>query len=146
MKGVVVVLCFFCLTLEPTAMSGAQGPKALLLFGGSDHKTFLGCLNCVETSSVSICNDVGDYGSDVAENSIWNDVGTFGSDVSPFSPWNDISTDAPIIVDRDGNSYGYMSTNTVHRDRTRIGWLVAVLDYYENTNDLEETREKMCGE
>jgi hypothetical protein len=49
-------------------------------------------------------------------------------------------------VDRDGNSYGYMSTNTVHHDRTRIGWLVTVLDYYEDTNDLEKTRERMCGD
>ena len=106
----------------------------------------MGCLNCADTSDTSVCNDVGKYGSDVAENSIWNDVGTFGSDVSPLSPWNDVSTDAPIIVDRDGNSYGYFSTNTVHHDRTRIEWLVAILDYYEKTNDLNKTREKMCGD
>ncbi|HTR48351.1 MAG TPA: hypothetical protein VMM16_13285 [Verrucomicrobiae bacterium] len=141
-----VLLGLFCVSLTPVAVPGAQETKALLLFGGSDHKMFLGCLNCVDTSSVSVCNDVGEYGSDVAENSIWNDVGTFGSDVSPFSPWDDVSTDAPIIVDRDGKSYGYFSTNTVHHDRTRIGWLVAVLDYYEDTNDLDKTRERMCDD
>jgi hypothetical protein len=144
----VVVLWLLCFAIIPAAVSraGAEGTKALLLFGGSDHKTFLGCLNCTDTSDISVCNDVGKYGSDVAENSIWNDVGKFGSDVSPLSPWNDVSTDAPIIVDRDGNSYGYFSTNTVHHDRTRIEWLVAILDYYEKTNDLNKTHKKMCGD
>ena len=116
-----------------------------MLFGGKDHKAFLGCLNCADASPLSVCNDVGKYGSDVSSDSIWNDVGTFGSDVSPYSPWDDVSQDAPIIVDNDGNSYGYFSANDVHHDRTRIGWLVAILDYYESTNDLDKTREKMCG-
>jgi hypothetical protein len=124
----------------------AQTAKALLLFGGHDHKTFLGCLNCVDTSETSVCNDVGQYGSDVAENSIWNDVGPYGSDVSPTSPWNDVSQDAPIIVDRAGKSYGYFSANDVHHDRTRIAWLIAILDYFNKTNDLAKTRDKMCTE
>ena len=124
----------------------AQAPKALLLFGGNDHKTFLGCLNCVDTGASSVCNDVGTYGSDVSSKSIWNDVGTYGSDVSPESPWDDVSQDAPIIVDKDGNSYGYFSANDTHHDRTRIGWLVEILDYYEKTNDLEKTRKRMCGD
>jgi hypothetical protein len=106
----------------------------------------LGCLNCGEISDVSVCNEVGKYGSEVAENSIWNEVGTYGSEVSPLSPWNEVSTNAPIIVDRDGNSYGYFSTNIVHHDRTRIGWLVEILDYYDKTNDLEKTRNKICGD
>lgn len=56
----------------------AQTSKALLLFGGRDHKTFLGCLNCVNTSEASVCNDVGKYGSDVAADSIWNEVALMG--------------------------------------------------------------------
>jgi len=124
----------------------AQTTKAMLLFGGHDHKTFLGCLNCADTSDTSVCNDVGKYGSDVAENSIWNDVGPYGSDVSPSSPWNSVSQDAPIIVDRTGKSYGYFSVNNVHHDRTRIDWLVAILNYYDQTNDLAKTREKMCSD
>lgn len=131
------------LTTGPRAEG--QATKALLLFGGDNHKTFLGCLNCVDTNDASVCNDVGQYGSDVARNSIWNDVGPYGSDVSPTSPWNDVSQDAPIIVDRDGRSYGYFSANDVHHDRTRIDWLVAILDYYEKTHDLTKTRQKMCG-
>ena len=118
----------------------------MLLFGDSDHKTFLGCLNCVSTNPNSVCNEVGKYGSVVALNSIWNEVGTFGSVVSSKSPWNVVSNNAPIIVDPDGGSYGYFTANVVHRDRTRIDWLIAVLDYFEKTNSLEKTRVRMCGD
>ena len=142
----VIIISLFCLLLTPETHTQAQATKALLLFGGDDHKTFLGCLNCVETSDVSVCNEVGKYGSEVQENSIWDEVGPYGSEVSPTSPWNEVSQNAPIIVDSDGNSYGYFSANTVHHDRTRIDWLVAVLDYYEQTNDLEKTHKKMCGD
>jgi hypothetical protein len=124
----------------------AQATKALLLFGGRDHKTFLGCLNCVDTSENSVCNDVGKFGSSVMTDSIWNSVGPFGSDVMQYSPWNSVSDSGPIIVDSDGRSYGYFSTNSVHHDRTRIGWLVAILDYYDKESDLDKTREKMCGD
>ena len=144
--SVVMALVYFFALILPWAPPGnAQTAKALLLFGGKDHKTFLGCLNCVDTSTTSVCNDVGDYGSDVSSDSIWNDVGSFGSDVSLYSPWDDVSQDAPIIVDKDGNSYGYFSANDVHHDRTHIRWLVAILDYYEKTNDLAKTRKQMCG-
>ena len=148
-KRLVVVVVGSLLSVPPLLtkppLAEAQATKALLLFGGHDHKTFLGCLNCVDTSDASVCNDVGQYGSDVAENSIWNDVGPYGSDVSPTSPWNNVSQDAPIIVDRAGKSYGHFSANNVHHDRTRIDWLVAILDYYDKANDLAKTRQKMCG-
>jgi hypothetical protein len=125
--------------------SNAQAPKALLLFGGEDHKTFLGCLNCADTSASSVCNEYGQFGSEYQADSIWNEYGNFGSEYNSQSPWNEYSNNAPIIVDKDGESYGYFSVNTNHHDRTRIEWIVAILDYYESTNDLAKTREKMCG-
>lgn len=144
---VAVYVFIFCLTLLPmvTPRADAQTAKALLLFGGEGHKTFLGCLNCVDTSASSVCNDLGKFGSDLQANSIWNSLGKFGNDLNSESPWNDLSSDAPIIVDADGRSYGYFSTNTLHHDRTRLEWLVTILDYYEKNNDLDKTREKMCG-
>lgn len=144
--AIVLRLTILCtLVAVGSVVSRAQNPKALLLFGGEDHKTFLGCLNCVDTSAISVCNDIGKYGSDIAPDSIWNDIGTYGSDISVYSPWDDISQDAPIIVDKDGNSYGYFSANNIHHDRTHIGWLVTILDYFEKTNDLSKTRKRMCG-
>jgi hypothetical protein len=40
----------------------AQAPT-LLLFGDSDHKTFLGCINCSKYDSGSVCNEYGANGS-----------------------------------------------------------------------------------
>lgn len=142
------MLCLLCLSLLPVAAQQAapQNVKALLLFGGEDHKTFLGCLNCSELSKASVCNQLGKYGSSLQADSIWNSFGTFGSSFSKDSPWNSFSNSAPIIVDPDGNSYGYFSVNGFHHDRTRIGWLVAVLDYQEKNGDLDKTRDKICGD
>jgi len=123
-----------------------QAPKALLLFGGQDHKHFLGCLNCVNTSQASVCNELGKYGSALNSDSIWNGFGTYGSSFSQYSPWNSFTEKAPIIVDRDGKSYGYFSVNAFHHDRTRIKWLVAVLDFYDDKGDLDETKEKLCAD
>ena len=124
----------------------AQANNALLLFGGTDHTAFLGCLNCANTSTVSVCNEFGKYGSEYQSDSIWNQYGKFGSEYSGESPWNKYTNNAPIIVDKNGNSYGYFSVNEYHKNRTRIGWLIAILNYYDKTNDIDKTRKFMCGE
>lgn len=145
MKYTLTALSFFMLFLPMNIL--AQRPnKALLLYGGDDHKTFLGCLNCSDTSRESVCNSVGRFGSSVARDSIWNDVGHYGSEVSRQSPWNETASDVPIVVDGDGKSYGYFTVNVAHRDRTQIDWLVSILDFYGETSDLDKTRVKMCGE
>jgi hypothetical protein len=143
-----VALWLLCFSLMPAGVlrAGAQDTKALLLFGGSDHKTFLGCLNCVNTSDISVCNAIGKFGSEFQTNSIWNEFGTYGSEFNEYSPWNQFSQKAPIIVDKDGESYGYFSANTYHPHRTRIEWLVAILDFYADKSDLDKTRERMCGD
>jgi hypothetical protein len=122
----------------------AQSTTALLLFGGKDHKTFLGCLNCSSTSSSSVCDPYGS-GSKYQSDSIWNKYGDFGSKYEENSPWNKYSDDAPIIVDKDGNSYGYFSANKYHHDRTRIKSLVRILNFQADHDDLEATRDLMCN-
>lgn len=142
--SLLVISLLTCLYLGPNATP--QAPKALLLFGGQDHKDFLGCLNCVDSSQASVCNELGKYGSALNSNSIWNGLGKYGSSLSEYSPWNSLTDKAPIIVDRDGKSYGYFSVNSLHHDRTRIKWLVAVLDFYDKESDLDATKEKLCGD
>ncbi len=93
-----------------------------------------------------MCNELGKYGSALNSDSIWNGFGTYGSSFSQYSPWNSFTEKAPIIVDRDGKSYGYFSVNAFHHDRTRIKWLVAVLDFYDDKGDLDETKEKLCAD
>jgi len=71
---ILFTLLFLLLSVLPYAQTSLQ------LFGGEDHKIYLGCLNC----------------DDVESNSIWNDVGTYGSDVSNASPWNDVASYLPV--------------------------------------------------
>jgi hypothetical protein len=131
--------------LHCAAVANAQAAKALLLFGGEGHKTFLGCLNCVSTSSGSVCNQFSDFGNKFNSDSIWNQFGDFGNQFSSDSPWNQFSSDGPVIVDKDGHSYGYFTINEFH-DQTRIPWLLKILHFYKQTGNLDNTREMMCGD
>lgn len=138
------LLAFILAAASFCAVSHAQSAKALLLFGGEDHKTYLGCLNCSAHSESSVCNEYGKYGSPYQSGSIWNQFGTFGSEYNTYSPWNQYSSNAPIIVDQDGKSYGYFSANAFHHDRTRIGWLVRALDLQAKKSELDATRALIC--
>src|SRR5215469_18684009 len=53
-------------------------PK-LMIFGGEDHKTYLGCLSCSEYSIDSVFNEYGTHGSRYSAESIWNHYSEFGS-------------------------------------------------------------------
>ena len=123
----------------------AQSSKnQLLIFGGKDHKTFLGCLNCVENSPTSVCNENGRFGWDLQPDSIWNQNGKFGSDISPTSPWNDLGRNPPLLKGSDGATYGYLTTNTLNRKRTPIPWVLKVLNNYLKTNSLVQARKMLC--
>jgi len=139
MKKIAIFVFLITINFEISAA------EALLLFGDSDHKTFLGCLNCSKYDNGSICNKYGEVGSKYNSNSIWNKYGTYGSKYNSYSPWNKYSNNAPIIVDRNGNSYGYFSANKYHTNRTRIQGYVALLDWVADNEDLEEARDALCG-
>ena len=125
--------------------AGAQAPPALLLFGGKNHKTFLGCLNCGKYDSGSICNKYGDQGSKYATDSIWNKYGDFGSKYSDQSPWNKYASDPPVIVDKDGEFYGYLTANKLHPKRTGIKLYVTLTDLWESiTDDPMAVADQLC--
>ncbi len=63
MKQGVLILVFVFAT---GAGAAAQNDPALLLFGGADHRTFLGCLNCGQYEGESICNKYAEHGSKYA--------------------------------------------------------------------------------
>lgn len=130
----------FGLALLVFARTSSAAP-ALLLFGGENHKSFLGCLNCGPVDSSSVCNVVGDYGSVVSDKSIWNVVSDYGSVVSDKSPWNVVADHPPVIVDKDGGFYGYFTANVAQSQRTQIRPLLAVL----NTLDPDRRRKMLCG-
>lgn len=132
------------ITLLP-APAFAQKP-ALLLFGGDDHKTFLGCLNCGKFDSNSVCNKYGASGSKFSDKSIWNKFGDFGSKFSGNSPWNKYATNPPIVVDKDGQSYGYFTSSKNHPSRTQVEFFLVFLNQVDEVNEnLERASDLFCG-
>ncbi|NYH20091.1 hypothetical protein [Paraburkholderia bryophila] len=105
----------------------AQAQVKLMLFGGTSHDVYLGCLNCSDVAPDSVHNDIGQYGSDISPQSIFNDIGQYGSDISSESPCNDIASDPPVIVDQNGGFYGYLTLNeTLSKavtDQNILAWL-----------------------
>ena len=89
-------------------------PAKLMIFGGSGHAVYLGCLDCSEVATDSVYNEVGPHGSQVSPVSIWNSVGQYGSSVSPYSACNPLATDPPVIVDEEGTAYGRLTLNRVN--------------------------------
>lgn len=140
--GLSVFTCFVALT---TSGALAQTP-ALLLFGDADHKTFLGCLNCSQFDSGSVCNQFGQNGSEFSSYSIWNQFNSFGSEFSSYSPWNQFSSSGPVIVDKDGKFYGRLTANKFAGDRTRIQQLNQLTDVVAGGLELETARKLFCGE
>lgn len=131
--------------LAPT-VAHSQRPT-LLLFGGSNHKTFLGCLTCGRFASNSVCWKYGDHGSRYNPRSIWNPYGEFGSKFSMYSPWNQFASDPPVIVDPEGNFYGYFTANKYKPKRTTIKFFLAFLDNIDLvTSDLNSARDLFCDE
>jgi hypothetical protein len=123
---------------ELRAASGnapAQGVKAaaavaaepqLLLFGGRDHKTFLGCF-CGETASDSVLNRYGRYGNKYSIDTVWSDYGEFGSAYSSTSACNRYASDPPVVVTDTGVFVGYLTLNQSKSGAITlpdvIGWL-----------------------
>lgn len=72
-------------TIASGAAAGAAGASPqqsgakLMIFGGFDHKTYLGCLNCNEYAADSVFNSYGSNGSPYSAQSIWNRYSEFGS-------------------------------------------------------------------
>jgi hypothetical protein len=77
---VIVLLTLIC----APAMAQSSKPE-LLLFGGKNNKTFLGCITCNRLSDISIWNKFGDYGSRFSDTSIWNKFGDYGSRYSDYT-------------------------------------------------------------
>src|SRR5262249_3499377 len=102
-------------------------PVKLMLFGGQNHETYLGCLNCSEYARDSIFNEFGQAGNRYSTNSIWNAYGQFGSLYSSYSACNPYASDPPVIVDAEGSFYGRLTVNEYHAQiasgRQYLSWL-----------------------
>jgi hypothetical protein len=103
-----------------------------MLFGGKNHDQYLGCLSCSKYVSDSISNPYGTHGNKYNADSIWNPYGAYGSRYSQYSPWAPYASNPPVIVDANGNFYGYFTVNRYFAKRTTIAWIVAILDAAES--------------
>lgn len=110
-------------------------PQMIMIYGGENHKVFLGYLNANNYESKSIWNTYGYYGNKYGDISIWNDYGTYGSGYSDYSPFNVYATDPPVLVDKEGNFYGYFTVNTSNTKRTKMGLALYILKYYDLIRD-----------
>jgi hypothetical protein len=99
-------------TIASAAGAGAAGASAphslakLMIFGGQDHKIYLGCLSCNEYAPDSVFNSYGNNGSPYSAQSVWNHYSEFGSPYSIYGACNPYASDPPVIVDQNGNYYG----------------------------------------
>jgi hypothetical protein len=109
--------------------SVGMSDQPLLVFGGQNHKTFLGCF-CSEYDADSLLNQYSSYGSEYSRTSIFNRYSEFGSPYSTYSACNEYASDPPVVVTKDGEFVGRLTTNRYapgSLSDTRLGsWLAAV--------------------
>lgn len=118
--------------------------QTLYIYEGEDHDVFLGKLNASKYDSKSIWNEYGTYGSEYNTNSIWNEYGTYGSEYSSYSPFNSYASYPPVIVDEEGNFYGYFTVNKYKSKRANFDLVNIICEYYESIReDVDEWYDKI---
>jgi hypothetical protein len=99
-----------------SAPATQTGTVKLMIFGGMDHRIYLGCLNCSQYAADSVFNEFGQAGSRYSSESIWNPYGDYGSAYSSYGVCNAYATDPPVIVDGGGKYYGRLTLNRYHAE------------------------------
>jgi hypothetical protein len=121
----VLVAGALALTLTASAAGGD-----LLVFGGKNHKVFIGCLTCSQYDTDSVLNQYGSYGSRYSSTSIMNQYSDYGSKYSTYSACNPYASDPPIVTDGEGGYYGKLTLNKYASDAitntTIVVWLSGV--------------------
>lgn len=130
-----LLLCIF-VALFATSCSkepiGAELPSTTLyIYGGRNESVYLGKLNASKFDSESIWNQFGEYGSYLRTESIWNEYGTYGSELSSYSPFNDLASNPPVLRDKNGNFYGYFTSNKYKVDRANYSVIDKICDNHK---------------
>ena|SRR5579863_3513711 len=112
------------LTMLSLSVAGAQvvtSPQGhkIMIFGGSDHRTYLGCLSCSESQGDSVLNEFGEHGNPYHSESLFNPYQEFGSPYSSTSACNPYASDPPVVVDEQGSFYGRLTINEFNSERVR---------------------------
>jgi hypothetical protein len=118
--------------------------QTILIFGGEKHNVYLGCLNCNKFENSSIWNIYGDNGSKYNDVCIWNEYSDFGGEYSDQSPFNKYASNPPVLVDSDGNFYGYFTADEYFRKRTTNKLALLIIDNWQViSNDVNGAYEKI---
>lgn len=143
MSKICQVLVAFAVVASVPPSASAQSER--LIFGGPGHDQFLGCLICNEFRSESICNGFGPYGNEFSSKGMFNEFAGFGNEFSSSSPWNEFSTSksVPVVVDRDGNFYGYFTINESRPDAVKFATHLKRM-FKSAKGDLEKVRVLLC--
>ena len=96
-------------SVEPSAAASSGAAGRLLVFGGRDHKVFLGCF-CDPTDVDSVFNRSGSHGQ-FSTDSLWNRFSEYSSTFSSYSVCNPYASDPPVVVDSRGAFYGRLTIN-----------------------------------
>jgi hypothetical protein len=126
------IAIFLLLILSSATTSHCQ---TFYLYGGQNNDEYLGCLNCNNYDKNSIWNEYGAYGSSYNSKSIWNKYGTYGNEYNAKSPWNAYGSNPPVIVDKEGNFYGYFTVNEYNTNRADFGLALTIYKYYDLIRD-----------
>jgi len=131
---------------ETDASTIPSGSSETHLRGGPNQSVHLGCYNCPDYDSDSICNEFGRHGGEYSSDSVWNAYSTFGNKYGLSSPWNPYSTsdEVPVLVGGDGAHYGYFTINVYRVDAFREAPRLKEL-YDLHDGDLTELRDALCG-
>lgn len=123
-----LILCLFLFAATCGAQVVTAGSRKLMLFGGRDHRVYLGCLSCSAYQSDSVLNQYGEYGSRYSGQSIFDSFGDFGGRFNSDSPCNPFASNPPVVVDEDGNYYGELTVSVYRPRRARalVGWINGV--------------------
>ena len=115
---------------QPVSPAAAPAIERVVLVGGADRATFLGCLSCPAADPESVFNAVGSFGSAVSQTSIMNSVSPFGSPVSQFSACNPVASHPPVMIGTGQRVLGLLTLNAAApgaiSDERVLGWLRGV--------------------
>ena len=117
------------------SFSGVTSAQTLHLYGGKNHNVYLGCLNCDKYDSNSVWNLFGAYGNKYNSSSIWNKYGDYGDKYSDTSPWNGYASNPPVVVDKQGNFYGYFTVNAYKNNRAEFKLALYLYKFYDEIRE-----------
>jgi hypothetical protein len=118
-------------------LSGHLFAEIYTLWGydGRDYTKYLGKFSIPErfthpeelpdTDAESIFNEAGSYGSKF-QNTIWNETQQYGNKYQDFSISNPYGNHPPVIIDRERNIVGYLTSNKNFSENTDFGIAVSV--------------------